>query len=185
MRPSSRRLLDFDVECVAAGYADPEFVPHTVTAYAFSWGGEVVVDALPVKWFYDEKRQARFLKPLLDAIDEAGVLTGHNIVRFDLPVLKAAAMYLGLPVMRPTLVQDTIQIRRAKGFKKGQDNIGVLLNVPIDKLPLNHQQWRRAYAEPDLATVRERVSMDVRQHMLIRRAMLDRGWLSAPKPWHP
>lgn len=186
MPTSTRRLLDFDIETVAAGYADPQWVPSTVTAWAFAWGSDVVeVDALPVAAFYDVAARRRFLKPLLAALDEADVVTGHNVLRFDLPVLQAEVMRLGLPSLRPVLVQDTIRLPRSKGFKKGQDNLGVLLDVPLGKLPLNFQQWADAYAENDLATVKERVATDVRQHMLIRQQMRARGWLRPPRMWAP
>ena len=182
---STRRTLDFDLETVAAGYADPEWVPNTVTAWAFSWGDTVEVDALPVKYLYDRKARRRFLQPLLDAIDDADVLTGHNVIRFDLPVLQAEVMRLELPSLPRKLVQDTIRLPRSKGFKKGQDNLAVLMQVEAEKLPLNFEQWAAAYAEPGLETVKERVGGDVRQHMLIRDQMRARGWLAAPRMWGP
>jgi DNA polymerase elongation subunit (family B) len=156
-----------------------------VTAYAFSWSDDVVVDALSVRYFYDVEARGRFLQPLLDALERADVVTGHNVLRFDLPVLQAEVMRLGLPSLRPVLVQDTIRLGRTKGFKKGQDNLGVLLDVPLGKLPLNFQQWADAYAEPDLATVKDRVATDVRQHMMIREQMRQRGWLRPPRMWSP
>lgn len=184
---SSRRLLDFDIETVAAGYADPQWVPSTVTAWAFSWGwgDDVTVAALPVRSFYSVRARRRFLGPLLEALREADVVTGHNVLRFDLPVLQAEVMRLGLPSLRPVLVQDTIRLPRSKGFKKGQDNLGTLLDVPLEKLPLNFQQWADAYAEKDLGTVKDRVAGDVRQHMLIREEMRKRGWLKPPRMWSP
>jgi DNA polymerase elongation subunit (family B) len=182
---ASRKLLDFDIETVAAGYADPQWVPSTVTAWAYSWGGDIVVEALPVAKFYDVEARRRFLEPLIHELGQADVVTGHNVLRFDLPVLQAEVMRLGMPSLPPLLVQDTIRLPRSKGFKKGQDNLGVLLAVPVGKLPLNFQQWAEAYAEPDLGTVKDRVAGDVRQHMLIREAMRDRGWLTPPRRWQP
>lgn len=182
---STRRTLDFDLETVAAGYADPEWVPSTITAWAYSWGDDVEVDALPVRFMYDRPARRRFLRPLLDAIQEADVLTGHNVLRFDLPVLQADLMRLGLPSLPARLVQDTIRLPRSKGFKKGQDNLAVLMDVRAEKLPLNFEQWAAAYAEPGLETVKNRVAGDVRQHMLIRGEMRARGWLVAPRVWSP
>lgn len=185
MPASSRRLLDFDIETVAAGYADPQWVPSTVTAWAYSWGDDVTVEALPVRSFYNVRARRRFLQPLLEALEAADVVTGHNVLRFDLPVLQAEVMRLGLPSLRPVLVQDTIRLPRAKGFKKGQDNLGVLLEVETGKLPLNFQQWADAYAEPDLGTVKDRVATDVLQHMQIRDQLRERGWLKPPRMWSP
>ncbi len=186
---ATRRTLDFDLECVAAGYADPQWVPSTVTAWAYTWIGfgspSVVVEALPVESFYDLDARRRFLLPLLAAIEEADVLTGHNIIRFDLPVLNAECLRLGLPLLQPVLAQDTIRLPKSKGFKKGQDNMAHALGVPEEKLPLNWAQWQAAYGEPDLATVKERCASDVLMHVEMRQAMKERGWLTSPRLWRP
>jgi len=187
IRVESQRILDFDIETVAAGYADPDWVPHIVTAWACSWTDEddVRYDVLPVARLHDKTWRRRFLAPLVDRIAQARVLTGHNIIRFDLPVLGAELMRLDMPLLGPVLVQDTIRVPRSKGFKKGQDNMSTLLKVPLPKKALNWQEWHDAYAEPDLGTVRERVVGDVMQHKQLRAEMLERGWLQAPRVWRP
>lgn len=184
---SRRRILDFDLETVAAGYADPQWVPSTVTAWAASWIDEddVACGLLPVAHLYDEGERRNFIRPLLELIEKAGILTGHNIIRFDLVVLSAEVMRLGLPGLKPTLVQDTIRLPKSKGFKKGLDNLGTLLHVPTEKLPLNWQAWSDAYSEPDMATVRDRVTSDVVMHKQVREEMRKRGWLSPPQMWRP
>jgi len=185
---ATRRTLDFDLEAVASGYADPQWVPSTVTAWAFCWvddPGSVQVEALSPASFYDVEARRRFLLPLLAAIEQADVVTGHNILRFDLPVLNAECMKLGLPSLEPVLAQDTIRLPRSKGFKKGQDNLAHALDVPEEKLPLNWAQWQAAYGEPDLATVKERCASDVLMHVEMRAAMRERGWLKPPRLWCP
>jgi hypothetical protein len=121
----------------------------------------------------------------LEAYNEADMVTGHNLIRFDLPVVQADLMRLGFPSLRPKKVQDTIRIRRTKGFKKGQDNLLTLLRVPEQKMALNWQQWQDAYEESDWATVIERVTSDVRGHKLLREKMLTRGWLRPARVWSP
>ena len=184
---TSRRTLDFDVETVSAGYADPNWVPSHVTAYAFSWIGEkkITVDALPIKDLFDRDVKAYFIQPLLTAIAEADVVTGHNIIRFDLPILMTETMRLGLPTLNPVLVQDTIRLPRTKGFKKGQDNLGVLLETLTKKKSLNWEEWDRAYGDPNSKVVKERVRSDVKMHKEIREEMRIRGWLMAPRLWKP
>jgi len=183
----SRRTLDFDLETVAAGFADPEWVPQRVVCWAYSWVGDdhVYSDALPVACFYDKDARRRFLLPLLAVIESADVLTGHNIARFDLPVLLAETRNLLLPPLEPMLVQDTIRLGRTKGFKKGQDNLGTTLHVKEPKMPLHWAAWENAYGEPDMKTVRERCVSDVRMHKTIREQMRARGWLQAPRMWKP
>lgn len=174
------RILDFDLETIAAGFADPNWVPQNVTAVAWSWIGEDKVEVRIRK-----KGLKQMLDPLLKAIDEADMLTGHNIIKFDLPVLNSELLRNGYPSLGPKLVQDTMQIVKTKGFKKGQDNLSSLVRNPVQKLPLNWQEWQDAYEEKDWGTVIERVASDVVGHKILRQRMLDRGWLKPHTRWTP
>lgn len=187
-RSSATRILDFDIETRAAGYADPAWVPDDVTCYAWSWIGddEVVVSvAGPDACFGPYRKQREWLRPLRTAICRADTITGHNILRFDLRVLNANFMRFGLDPLPELRVEDTIRLPKSKGLKKGQDNIGDLLGIPLHKLPLNHQQWDMAYRERGWPVVKERCSTDVQQHKLIREEMIRRGWLREPRTWKP
>lgn len=193
MRPLSllpsrpERTLDFDVETVAAGFGDPQWVPNTVTAWAYAWvdEGTVTVEALPVASFYDLDARREFIRPLVETIGQADIVTGHNLLRFDLPIVNAECLRLNLPPLGPTKVQDTMRLPKAKGFKKGQDNLGHALAVKAEKMPLSWAQWAAAYAEPDLATVKERCASDVLMHMEMRAEAIGRGWLKPPRMWRP
>ncbi len=182
---ATRRVLDFDIETVASGFADPSWVPQTCIAWAYSWVGEehTTVEALPVASWQDRSVRHRFLAPLLEAIEEADVLTGHNIVRFDLPVLNAECMRLGHPPISPTLTQDTIKFPKSTGFKKGLDNLGILFEVDEHKMPLNWQEWQDAYGEWNLKTVKERVVSDVVMHKQLREALRAENLLQVPRFW--
>jgi DNA polymerase elongation subunit (family B) len=182
------RILDFDIETIAAGFADPDWVPQKITCVAWSWIGEDKVEseiATVLGLFGKPERRAKMLKPLLAAINEADMLTGHNIIRFDLPVLNAECLRLGLSSLPARMVQDTMRFVKTKGFKKGQDNVGRLLRVPAEKMALDWQAWQAAYDESDWQTVRDRCASDIIQHKLIRQEMLDRGWMKSPIMWRP
>lgn len=177
------KILDFDCETIATGFGDPNWVPQKVTAIAWSWIGE---DKVEVRTNLMEMLDnVDMLGDFLVAYGDADMLTGHNIIRFDLPVLNGECLRRGLPPLAPKLVQDTMRIVKSKGLKKGQDNIGHLLQVPNPKLPLSHQQWQMAYDEPGWKTVIDRVKSDVVSHKLMRQAMLDGGWLRPPTTWRP
>jgi DNA polymerase elongation subunit (family B) len=182
-----QRVLDFDIETVAAGFADPDWVPQKITCVGWSWIGEEEVEvrvSTAAGLFGKPELRARMLRPLLKAIGQADLLTGHNIVRFDLPVLNSECLRLGLPTVPPKLVQDTIRLRaRTKGFKKGQDNIGRMLRVPAEKLSLDWQAWQDAYDEKGWETIKERCVSDIRQHKQIREAMIERKMLAPPRMW--
>jgi DNA polymerase elongation subunit (family B) len=183
---TQRRLLDFDIECVAAGYADPEWVPSHITALAWSWVGEDYVTTKTVLDYAHDLRS--FLKmhflgcpPMLEefvaVFNQADAVTGHNIRRFDLPVMNAEMMRLGLPVLEEKPVIDTIRLVKSKGFKKGQDVIADVLGVPAEKKAMNWAQWQKAYATPGWPEVRERVAGDVVQHKLVLGRLLELGYL--------
>lgn len=172
------RVLDFDIETVAAGFADPEWVPQKVTCIAWSWIGERTVHVRT-------RDEDDMLDAFLAAYNTADMVTGHNIVRFDLPILNSEILRSERTPLSPKLAQDTIKIVRTKGFKKGQDNLGHLLHLREQKKALSWQQWQDAYDEPGWATVRERCASDVRQHKVLRQEMIQRGWLRAPAMWRP
>lgn len=180
------RILDFDVETVAAGFADPDWVPQKITCVAWSWVGSDKVDSRicgPEGIFGRPSRRAEMLAPLLEAIAEADMLTGHNILRFDLPVINAECMRLGLEPIREKRVQDTMRLARAKGFKKGQDNLETLFRTRQQKLALNWQEWQDAYDEEDWKTIRDRAETDVIGHKQIRQELIERKLLKPPVTW--
>lgn len=182
------RILDFDVETIAAGFADPNWVPQKITCVAWSWVGEDKVESRicgTKGLFAETKWRAAMLTSLLKEIRKADMVTGHNLIRFDLPVINSECMRLGLDPLPELLVQDTMALVRTKGFKKGQDNIGQLLEVPIEKQAMSWQQWQDGYEEPDWKTIRSRCETDVLMHKLMREKMLERGWLKPPRRWKP
>jgi len=186
-KPKSLRILDFDVETVAAGFADPDWVPQKITCVAWGWIGEDKVQSRvcgPAGIYGTPAKRAFMLEQLLKQIEKADLLTGHNIVRFDIPVINAEAMRLGLDPIRKAFVQDTMRVVKSKGFKKGQDNLGRLLKTRDDKLPLDWQAWQDAYDEDGWATIRRRCESDVIQHKQVRAALLERGFLHSPRAWH-
>ncbi len=178
--PRAQRILDWDLESRAIGFADPEWVPQEVTAIAWSWIGEEHVSYATLLDGADYMFGA-----FLDSYKQADVITGHNMLRFDLPVLQADLLRSGFRKLTAIRVQDTIRIVKTKGFKKGQDNISSLLKNPIPKHSLNWQEWREAYEESDWRTVVDRVCDDVRQHKIMRERMIAKGWLKPTVVWSP
>lgn len=181
-------ILDFDIETVAAGYDDPQFVPSKITCVAWSWVGDDTVQSrisTSEGLFSKPELRREMLGPLLAAIECADMVTGHNLLRFDLPCLAAECMRLDLQPVGRKLVQDTMRLARSKGFKKGQDNLTELLDVPIKKLSLSWQGWQHAYEEEDWKTVRERAESDVLAHKQLRLKLIERGLLKEPVYWRP
>lgn len=181
------RVLDWDIETIAAGFADPDWVPQKITCVAWSWIGEDRVESRvcgPTGLFGHPSKRAIMLEPLLAAIAEATILTGHNLTRFDLPILNSECMRLGLEPIRKALVQDTMRLVRSKGFKKGQDNLAALYKVPEQKMSLSWQEWQDAYDEDGWGTIRARCESDVTSHKQIREKLLALGLVKTVRWWN-
>lgn len=182
-----KRILDFDVETVAAGFADPQWVPNRITAVAWSWLGEDKVEVRTIVDYADTHEaflEAFFLgcKPMLEELTFelalADVWTGHNIGRFDIGVMNAELMRLGLPRLAVTETIDTMRLKSSKGFKKGQDVMAEVFDVPAEKKPMNWAQWQKAYATPGWPEIRERVAGDVVQHKLLLARLTELDYLA-------
>lgn len=183
---SPKRILDFDIETLAAGYADPAWVPDKITCISASWVGEDEIHTWITgqEAYWSRAGRARtVLEPFYRLLSKADMVTGHNILKFDLRVFNAEAMRCGVEPVRSILVEDTMRILRAKGFKKGLDNIAVELGVPAEKKAMSWSQWDLAYEDPTWGEVIERCESDVRLHKLVRTEMKKRGWIQKPREW--
>jgi len=120
--------------------------------------------------------------------DQADLVTGHFIRKFDLPILNGAMMEWGLPPLDEKLVSDTKEdlLKRA-GLGASQENLGVLYSLEQSKFHMSDQHWREVarLTAQGLRLARERVTSDVRQHMALRAALLRAGMLKAPRVWAP
>lgn len=190
------KLLYFDCETVAAGFADPDWVPQRVTCISWSWDGN---DKITSKTRRDGVLD--MFQSFLDVYNEADVIVAHNITRFDLGVINADLMRLKLEgknieLLGSKRIQDTMKFPKAKGFKKGLDDVATLSGVPMEKLSMNHRQWEVAYdwdeiiegkpvAKKDWSVVKERCESDVLLLKLVRQKLADAGMLKPAKLWSP
>jgi hypothetical protein len=133
--------------------------------------------------FFKDLPRKRMLEPLLKAIDEADMLIGHNITRFDLPILNAECLRLGFGPLKPIWVHDTMSLVKTKGFKKGQDVLSGVLGVVAEKQAMNWHQWQEAYAEDGWKSIKSRCAGDVVQHKEMYMSI--KGWLRPPRMWKP
>lgn len=176
------RVLDFDLENRPLSYLGSDFTTAEVTAIAWAWAdtSDVTVRLLGETPLLD------ILREFVAAYNTADMVTGHFIIGHDLPMLNGALMECGLPPLGDKLVQDTkVHLMRAKGISKSQESLGAMFNLDAPKVGMNQSKWRAAnrLTPEGLREVRERVVGDVRQHMELRRVLLERGMLAPPKMW--
>jgi hypothetical protein len=181
------RVLDFDMESMAAGFADPAWVPQKITCIAWSWEGYDAVNSVisTQMGFFIPSIRAEMLAAFMPVYEQADMVTGHNLLRHDLPLLNAECMRLGLPKPSPKLVLDTMRLGKTKGLKKGQDNLGGLLRTQQEKQAMDWEAWEQAYEDPTWQRVRDRAESDVVMHKEIVVQMRERRWLKPPVVWNP
>lgn len=183
---SARRILDFDIETRKIGFhIGGQWNPDGCEPIAIAWSfgdGEVHVRQLGVD------RPEAMLEAFRTAYEQADMVTGHYIRKFDLPILQGALIERGLPTLGPKLSQDTKNDLIARGgLSASQENLGAMLLLLADKYHMNDHLWREAtrLTPEGIEHTRRRVSDDVRQHIELRRALLARGLLRPPRVWRP
>jgi len=187
------RVLDLDIENRPLSYWIPDRPTAEITSIAACRVGEP--DSLRV-WllrpaYTDAEHEAQMRAMLLGFAGmyaQADMVTGHYITRHDLPIINAGMVEWGLPILEPRLAQDTkTDLVKFADLPKTQENLSDLMAVFEEKVHMKQSMWRRAnrLTVEGLAETERRVSSDVRQHMQLREALLERGLLKAPKTWRP
>lgn len=190
-RKQRQRVLDFDVECRPIAWYGGDWVTKQPTAIAWKFIGErskvdvaVIGESFDTRQVLDE--EMTMLELFREAYDAADIVTGHYIRGFDLPLLNGSLMRLGLPLLSDKLTQDTKgDLARGQGLSKSQENLGAMFELAHPKVPMNTARWADAnmLLPEGIEATRKRVVGDVRQHVELRAAMLNRGLLAAPSPW--
>jgi hypothetical protein len=182
------RTLDFDIETRLVGfYQAGKFKPAGCEPIAIgcSWIGESKVHSLLLG---ESERIPHMLEWFLEFYDEATLVTGHYIGKFDLPILNGSCLEWGMPPMSEKLVQDTkTGLIQFEGLSKSQENLSSMLRTAATKYHMSDADWRRAtrLTRGGQKRERERVESDVRQHKQMRERMLSRGMLAPPVLWRP
>jgi hypothetical protein len=181
------KILDFDIETRLVGFYEAgRFAPKgsEPTAVAGSFVGS---DEMHV-WAQPEYTVEEMLLYFADLWDEADIVTGHYIRKFDIPILNGNLFERGYALLGEKLVQDTkVDLREMYAISKSQENLSQMLELADGKYKMNDAKWRDATRLTD-SGVREtynRVTNDVVQHKALRQALLDAGVLNPPTLWKP
>jgi hypothetical protein len=188
------RLLVYDVETYATGFADPAWVPQVVTCIAWKWYGEDVgYSSTSTDWrdplcpmpHLDPQAIRNMLAEFVPFYLGADAVITYNGARFDQPVLNAMLWYTGGRPLKPTSVYDLHRFGSVKGMKKGLDNVAIHLGVSEEKQAMNHAEWQRAYLEPGWPKIQARAESDVVITEQVFDAVHAKGWLKPAEGWSP
>lgn len=193
--PEPARLLVYDLETYATGFADPSWVPQVITCVAWKWYGEpkrltkarASIDyATPGSMPHLQPEAIReMLDDFLNDLAEADGVVTYNGARFDNPVLNGTQWYIKLPPIGPILTCDLHDFGRTKGIKKGLDNTAVHLGAAEKKLAMNHAEWGEGYLETGWLTIKARAKSDVILTEQVYDLKKNLGWLKPPRMWKP
>lgn len=182
------KILDFDIETRLIGFYEAgRFKPKgsEPTAIAASFVGSDKIDV----WLQPESTVEEMLINFTELYQQADIVTGHYIRKFDLPILNGSLFEHGLPLLDPMkLVSDTkVDLKPFEGLSKSQENLSELLELAESKYHMNDPRWRKAtrLTPEGVKRARARVTGDVQQHKVLRKALLDAGVLNPPSAWKP
>lgn len=182
------RLLDFDIETRKVGFhRGGRFGPDGCepTAIAAGWSDQKRVRC----WLLGVDDPVTMLTEFREMWDHADCATGHYIRKFDLPILNAAMLENGLPLLGEKLTSDTkLDLRHIAGLSQSQENLSDMLRIVDEKkFHMNDARWRESnrLTPEGIRLAKKRATDDVRQHKAMRKALIEAGALGPPRMWRP
>jgi len=180
------RILDFDIENRPLSYLGQDYTTAEITAIAACWDGQ---PKSMTCWLLGVDDPVDMLNGFCYAYDMADMVTGHYIRMHDLPIINGAMVEHGLPPLSEKLTCDTKLdlVRHGAVISASQENLCQMLGLPQPKIHMNNALWRTAnrLTPAGLKLTAKRATGDVIQHMALRRELVKRDLLSAPKVWRP
>jgi hypothetical protein len=180
------RVLDFDIENRPLSYLGQDYTTAEITAIAACWDGHP--KSMTV-WLLGVDDPIDMLEGFRKVYDQADMVTGHYIRMHDLPIIDGAMMELGRPPLAEKMTCDTKLdlVRHGAVISASQENLCEMLGLAPPKIHMNTVRWREAnrLTPAGLELTAKRAVGDVIQHMALRRELVKRDLLSAPKVWRP
>lgn len=193
-----RRVLCFDLESRPIAFWFGDKTTAQITAFGWKWEDEPEAKAMLLRAdgrftnigksrvpLSAEQAYERFVREL----EAAGLVYGHNVRRFDLPLLQAGLLRLQLEPLPVLLTTDTL-----RDYPKRKDMSASLASFASmyglsekGKLSLTTVDWEQAnqLTPEGLELARERVCSDVLLQERLRNKLLSLGLLAAPRVWRP
>lgn len=188
LRADRLRILDFDCESRPLNFLGSDYTNDEVTVVAWKWIGDesdVQAEALTP----DPRSRARMLRAFRGVYDAADLVVGHNIRKFDLPLLSGMCVEADLGPLGSKLASDTLLDLPKMGtaVSRSQRNLADLLGVEVEKVDMTAPAWREAnrLTKTGITKAIERACFDVLQNVAVREALIARGLLGSPRVWRP
>lgn len=110
---------------------------------AWSWEGDDEVYGVAVQpQDTANGNDVYVLENLLEAIEEADVVVGHYIKKFDIPTIRARSAINGFGDIKPIQIVDTCEIAKSMKFNTNKlDDLAAYLGLGVEKLPTDVSLW--------------------------------------------
>lgn len=201
------RILDFDIENRPLSYWVPDRPTAQITSIAWMWAGDH--DSLDCRllappcfhkghedvcpdWPEKVVNEETLLADFSAVIAQADIVTGHYILRHDLPIINGALYDRGMPLLDDVRASDTkLHMFTKADLPATQEHLLELLGttcplgMPLEKFHMTQVKWREAnkLTRKGIELTKRRVMSDVHAHSHMREDMLARGWLGSPTVW--
>lgn len=188
VRREAVKVLDFDIETRRIGFhyggkGKPDGCEPVVIACA--WDNEPA-RTMSLDTIWSANDCIAMLEWFSGLWQQADIVTGHYVLKFDIPILQGAMMEHGLPPLTKKAVLDTkIHLRNVGGLSQSQENLSALKDLEASKFHMNDNWWRKVarLTQEGLDLAETRVVADVKQHQELRIALA--GWFKSPTIWTP
>lgn len=192
IKTNKGRVLGFDIENMPLTYYAPDYPTSKVTVIGMAFEGEpkkdmhvCIVDPVNNTGCTMTQMYVHFI----ERYEEATLVTGHYIRKHDLPTINGMLFeegyFGGLSAKMTSDTKDDLP--KWRGLPKNLEFLLDQLEVRTSKKHMTQYNWRAAntFTEQGLAAVLERSKTDVIGQLQVRRELIDRGYLKAPRLWRP
>lgn len=189
------RLVCFDLESRPLAYWFDGRTTSEVTAFGWKWLDESDVQTMVLRadgrYECDDGRRITYRKAherFGAVLASAGRVYGHNIRKFDLPMLAAWRIRLGLPPFEAMMTTDTLRdLPRKSEFSASLESMGEMYGIDVEKPRMPIPKWEKAnQLRPDgVAAARNRVTYDVLLQEALRKRLIEEGVLREAREWKP
>jgi len=132
-----------------------------------------------------------WLAHVVEVLTTPDILTGHNIDRFDLPLMQAQLLRFGMPSLPNLTTQDTMRLPKKRDMSASQESLinyrsldlKCAIGIPIYKDHLSIPEWEEAAMGWDDSVLIERPASDVHGHAHLREKLIELGYLASPRTW--
>jgi hypothetical protein len=193
-RPLLIRDFDFESKPLWFWYDKPTAVLTSIS-YMDIVGGTPQHDTLTteVAPLSTRSEYSDWLDHIYGVLTAPHMLTGHNIDRFDLPLFQAQLIRLGKQTLPALYTHDTLRLPKRRDASMSQESllnyyglkVTCPIGMPIYKNHLSIPEWEDAAMGWNDEVLIERPLSDVHSHAHLREALIEKGYLAAPRAWTP